>query len=290
MTRLTGKVAIVTGAGRGIGRAVGEALATEGATVVVADAGVELDGTAGSSGPAEDAAEAIRAGGGAADAVAVDVSDDDATQELVTGTVARHGRLDILVNAAGILRQGTIFDQTVEDWDATLRVHMTGTFNTTRWAARHWRTAGSGGRLINVGSDAGLFGVQDSVAYAAAKAGIVAFTLSCAETLAAYGVTANVFIPQAATRMTGSIAPEQLPDRERWAAGEFAPEHVPPGLVYLASDDSAWLTGAVVAGFGYEVHRYALPRRARSLYSPGPWDLDVLFQRLRPAFETGFEG
>jgi NAD(P)-dependent dehydrogenase (short-subunit alcohol dehydrogenase family) len=285
VARLAGKVAIVTGGGRGIGREAATAFAREGACVVIADAGLALDGTGGDAGPAEQAAAAIRAAGGDAHAAVADVGDAGQAGALVRDTVGRHGRLDILVNAAGILRQGTILEQTDEDWALTLRVHLTGTFNTSRAAAAHWSEARAGGRLITVGSDAGLYGVQDSVAYAAAKAGIVAFTLSCAETLRPFGATANVFIPQAATRMTRSIPLEQLPEPERWATGEFEAANVPPALVYLASDEAGWITGRVVAGFGYEVHLYSLPVRMRSIYSPGPWDLDVLFDRFRQAFE-----
>jgi len=283
--RLAGKIAAVTGGGRGVGREVALAFAREGAVVVVADLGVELDGTGGSPLPAEEVATQIRAAGGEARAHAVDVGDPDEAESLVRNAVDELGRLDILVNAAGILRQGTIFEQTREDWEATLRVHLDGTFNTTRAAAAHWRESGRGGRLINAGSDAGLYGVEDSVAYAAAKAGVSVLTLSCAETLRPYGVTANVFHPQAATRMTGSIPRDRLPEPERWETDEFDPAHVPPALVYLASDEAGWITGCVLAGFGYEVHLYSLPRRVRSLYSPGPWELDVLFDRFRQVFE-----
>ncbi len=109
-------------------------------------------------------------------------------------------------------------------------------------------------------------------------------TLSCAKTLARYGATANVFVPQAATRLTASIPREALPDPERWLTDEFDPEHVPPAAVYLASDEAHWVNGRIVAGFGYEVHLYALAARARSIYSPGPWRLDVLFDRFPRAF------
>jgi NAD(P)-dependent dehydrogenase (short-subunit alcohol dehydrogenase family) len=288
--RLAGAVAIVTGGGRGIGRAVSLAMAAEGATVVVADAGVTLDGAGGDPGPAEETAREIVARGGHAVARPVDVTDEAAAASLVDETVEAHGRLDVLVNAAGILRHGTIFEQTGDDWNATLAVHLGGTFNTTRAAAEHWRRSPGRGRLLNFGSDAGLFGASDEIAYATAKAGVVAFTLSCAESLKPFGATANVFIPQAATRMTGSFPVEDLPDPERWATGEFDPDHVPPALLYLASEEGGWITGQVIAGFGFEVHLYSRPERRRSLVGPGPWELETLFRRMRPAFEAAVEG
>jgi hypothetical protein len=117
----------------------------------------------------------------------------------------------------------------------------------------------------------------------------VALTLSCADTLRPLGATANVFIPQAATRMTASIPLDELPDAERWETGEFDPAHVPPALVYLASDEAAWISGRIVGGWGYEVHLYSLPKRERSIFSPGPWDLDSLFARFPQALgrDTG---
>jgi NAD(P)-dependent dehydrogenase (short-subunit alcohol dehydrogenase family) len=151
--------------------------------------------------------------------------------------------------------------------------------------AAHWAASeGTNRRLINFSSDSGLYGEGSYTAYAVAKAGVVALTLSCAETLRGHGATANVFIPQAATRMTASIPLEELPDSERWPTGEFDPAHVPPALLYRASGEASWGTGEIVGGWGYEVHLYSKPRRERSLFSPGPWDLDVLFDRFRQAF------
>lgn len=282
--RLRGKVAIVTGAARGVGRSVARAFAREGATVVIADAGVKLDGTGPDRSPVEAAAADLVDAGLTAHPSFTDVTDLDQVQSLVDDTLARFGSLDILVNAAAVMRHGSILEASAADWDAQLRVNATGVFNTSRAAAAHWKGTGAGGRLINFGSDAGLFGVESEVAYAASKAAVIALTLSCAQTLRPYGVTSNVVHPQAATRLTASIPAEDLPDSGRWATGEFNPDHVPPALVYLASDAGHWINGCVLATFGYEVHLYRLAERARSIYSVGPWTQAILDQRIEEAF------
>jgi NAD(P)-dependent dehydrogenase (short-subunit alcohol dehydrogenase family) len=286
LRRLEGKVAVVTGGARGIGREVAAALAQAGAAVTIADLGAALDGSGTDASVAEAAAAEIRRDGGRCRAMAADVGDPQQAAAIVAETVEAFGKLDILVNVAGNIRPGSIADVDPADWDATLRVHVTGSLNTTRAAFRHWtERAGHGRRLLNVSSDAGLFGDAAYLAYGVAKAGVVALTLGCAGPLRALGGTANVFIPQAATRMTASIPAEGLPDADRWATGEFDAAHVPPALVYLASDDAAWISGQIVGGWGYEVHLYTQARRARSLHSTGPWSLDELFRRFRPAFE-----
>ncbi len=279
--RLNGKIAIVTGGGRGIGQAVAKAFSQQGATVVVADSGVSLNGTGSSSGPANETVTEILAAGGSAQDSFTDVGDSEQARRLIEGTVERLGRLDILVNAAGILGHGGIAEVTEQDFDQVIRVNLKGTFNTTRYAAHHWRAAQAGGRLINFGSDAGFYGVKNEIAYSTSKAGIEAFTLCCAASLKDAGVTCNVVHPQAATRLTGSIPIEERPDPERWRTNEFDAANVTPGLIYLASDEGAWITGRTLACFGYEIHLYSTAGRVRSFYSPGPWDLDVLFDRFR---------
>ena len=287
--RLKDKVAIVTGGARGVGRAVARAFAAEGATVVIADYGVELDGTQPAAAPLERTVAVIAASGGRAHASFTDVAVEDQVEELFSRTIDRFGRLDILVNAAAVMRQGSISKTSRADWDEQMRVNVGGTFNTTRVAAAHWIGAGTGGRLLNFGSDAGLKGVGAAVAYSVSKAAVINLTLSCAQTLSAYGVTCNVIHPQADTRMTASIPRDQLPDADRWAGGEFDPDHVPPALIYLASDAGGWINGCILAAFGYEVHLYSLGGRAKSIYSEGPWDQQALERSIREVFGPTLE-
>ena len=218
-----GAVALVTGGGRGIGRELALALGERGATVVVADRGVDLDGRAPGEPVAERVCDQIRSAGGAARAAAVDVSDEGQVNDLVAGIVADYGRIDFVVNVAGVIRRGALVEATADDLSATIAVHLGGAFNTTRAALRHWQAArGSGRRVINIGSDAGIFGEPDYVCYAAAKAAVGGLTASSVRDMTAAGATCNLYLPQASTRMTESIPLEELPDRDRWAAASSA--------------------------------------------------------------------
>lgn len=290
MGRLDGRVAIVTGAGRGIGAGIARLFAAEGASVVVNDLGVALDGSAPDSAPAREVAGAINAAGGRAVANDADVADHEAAAGLVRQAVDEFGKLDVLVNAAGILRDRMVFNMTPEEWDAVIRVHLRGTFNTTRHAAAYWReqqNPNGSYRLINFTSVSGLHGSPGQPNYAAAKMGIVGLTYSCANALARYGVTSNAISPVASTRMTASI-----PDDRRRSASdvdERAPENVAPMVVYVASDRSGWLNGQVIGAGGYRVSLYNRPRVLHHVDSDGPWDVERLFatveRDLRPALE-----
>ena len=208
-----GRVAIVTGAGRGIGAGVAKMLAREGAKVVVNDFGGAVDGTGGDSGPAEEVVQEIKAAGGEAVANTADVSDFDQSEALVRQAIDTYGRLDVLVNVAGILRDRMIFNLSWEDWDAVIQVHMGGTFNTSRHAAAYWRELRNPDghfRIINFTSGSGLHGAPGQPNYAAAKMGIVGLTYSCAHALQRYGVTSNAISPSAATRM-GAHSPRRAP-------------------------------------------------------------------------------
>ena len=196
MGRLEGRSAIVTGGGRGIGAAVARLLAAEGASVVVADLGVAIDGSGHDPAPAAQVVREIEAAGGTAIAAPVDVSNHQDAERLVREAVDTFGGLDVLVNAAGILRDRMIFNMSEDEWDAVIGVHLKGCFNTTKFASMHWRERKKGDyRLINFTSIAGLNGRPTGPNYAAAKMGVIGFTYSCANALAPYGVTSNCISP-----------------------------------------------------------------------------------------------
>jgi NAD(P)-dependent dehydrogenase (short-subunit alcohol dehydrogenase family) len=283
---LGGRVAIVTGAGRGIGASVARMLAVQGARVVVNDLGVSVEGKNPDSGPADELVEEITVAGGEAVANHGDVSDFDTAATLVRQAVEDFGRLDVVVNVAGILRDRMVFNMTEEEWDAVLKVHMRGTFCTTRHAAVHWRQQRNGDghfRLINFTSGSGLHGAPGQPNYAAAKMGIVGFTYSCANALAPYGVTANAIAPGAATRMTESVPTE----RRRVASGadERSPDNIAPIVAYLASERSDWCTGQVISARGYEVGLYDTPKVVRQIVSSGPWETDRLAELVERVFK-----
>jgi NAD(P)-dependent dehydrogenase (short-subunit alcohol dehydrogenase family) len=286
MTRLDGRVAIVTGAGRGIGRSVALLLARQGATVVVNDLGAALDGSGTDVGPAQQVADEIAEAGGKAVASTADVSDHGAAMRLILQAAEGLGRLDVLVNVAGILRDRMIFNMTEREWDDVIRVHLKGTFNTTKFASAHWRSLrdeSAQNRIINFTSVSGLHGAPGQPNYAAAKMGIVGLTYSSANALARYGVTVNVISPGAATRMTESVPAERLRIRGG-SADERSPDNVAPVVAYLASERSGWITGRIVHAAGYEVALYSNPEPQVRLIGTGPWDLDALAAQVERTF------
>ncbi|KKD08366.1 3-oxoacyl-ACP reductase [Streptomyces sp. WM6386] len=263
---LEGLSAIVTGAGRGLGRAEALELARLGAAVVVNDYGQPgRDGSGeASAGPAEEVAAEIRAAGGKALAHTGDVSDFPQAQRLVQSAVEEFGKLDILVNNAGILRDRMVFSMTEQEWDSVIRVHLKGHFNTTRFAAAHWRERSKAvggpvyGRIVNTSSEAFLAGSAGQPNYAAAKGGIVGLTTSTALALAKYGVTANAICPRARTRMTEDVfAGFELPDA---GLDPLAPEHVAPLVGYLASPAAARVNGQLLVVHGGMVVVVERPR------------------------------
>jgi NAD(P)-dependent dehydrogenase (short-subunit alcohol dehydrogenase family) len=278
MARLDGRVAIVTGAGRGIGRSVAKLLASEGASVVVNDLGAEMDGSGRDAGPAAQVVAEIAEAGGTAVVNGADISSFEAAEDLVAAAIEQFGRLDVLVNVAGILRDRMVFNMTEAEWDDVIRVHLKGTFNTTRFASAHWRSLrdeAAQNRIINFTSVSGLHGAPGQPNYAAAKMGIVGLTYSSANSLAKYGVTVNAISPGAATRMTASIpTTRRRSDRAPDEADERSPDNIAPIVAYLASERSGWITGRVIHSMGYEISLYSNPEPVVRLIGTGPWDDD----------------
>ena len=249
-----GRVAIVTGAGRGIGRGHALELARQGARVVVNDLGGTVDGTGADRAPAQSVVDEIRGAGGDAIANTDDISTWAGAEALVASAIATFGGLDVLVNNAGILRDRMLVNMTEGEWDAVIRVHLKGTFAPTRFAAAYWRERSKAGepvdaRVINTSSTSGLFANPGQTNYGAAKSGIATFSIIAAKELGRYGVTVNAIAPGALTRMTENLSPGRVtPEPGAWS--ERAPENIAPLVTWLASAESAGVTGQVflVAG------------------------------------------
>ncbi|HUF84050.1 MAG TPA: SDR family oxidoreductase [Acidimicrobiia bacterium] len=283
---LDGKVAIVTGAGRGLGRAEALELARLGASVVVNDLGRTLHGEEEAS-AADVVVDEINAAGGKAVTHSGDVADWDDAADLVRTAVETFGGLDILVNNAGFLRDRMIFNMSEEEFDAVIRVHLKGHFCMSRHATAYWRERSKAagepvyGRVVNTASEAGLVGSAGQPNYAAAKGGIVQLTLATANACARYGVTANAIAPRALTRMT-----EALPgfDASKEGFDVFAPENVSPLVAYLASPAAAKVTGQVFVVYGRMIDVLAGPAVDRRFETGDRWTPGTVGDALTPFY------
>jgi NAD(P)-dependent dehydrogenase (short-subunit alcohol dehydrogenase family) len=306
MGHLDGKVAIVTGAGRGIGREEALALAAEGAKVLVNDMGGDWNGQGADERPAAEVAEEIRARGGHADANFDNVATEDGAARLVTQAVDRFGDLDILVNNAGILRDGMIFSSDPADWAAVIDVHVLGHYLPTRAATQYWRAQSKAGAtahrtIVNTTSESGLFGNVGQSNYAAAKLGIVGLTLAVAKETTKYNVTVNAVAPRARTRLTTTTFEGSA------RAGEFGvadgafdamdPSNIAPFVTFLATDAADDITGQSFIVYGGIVAHVRMPQLSDLIVKPGRWTVDELveakpglFKEIGPAMLEGPRG
>jgi NAD(P)-dependent dehydrogenase (short-subunit alcohol dehydrogenase family) len=288
MGMLDGKVAVITGAGRGIGR--GEALlfAEQGAKVVVNDLGGEWDGSGSDDRPAAQVAEEIRAAGGEAAPHFEDVSEESGARSLVHTALDSFGSLDVVVNNAGILRDRMVFNMSVEEWDAVIKVHLRGHFLVTREACVRWRELAKSGQqvrgaIVNTSSTSGILGNAGQSNYGAAKAGIAAFTQIVAMDMRKYGVTCNAIAPGARTRMTEKTFGEmKIPEGE---FDQLAPENIAPLVAFLASDAAADITGQVFGIQGGLVELYQGWHPVAALQKDDRWTPEELAQRAGELFE-----
>jgi NAD(P)-dependent dehydrogenase (short-subunit alcohol dehydrogenase family) len=278
-----GRVCIVTGAGRGLGREYALSLAVHGAKVLVNDLGGGRDGTGADAGPAQEVVDEITAAGGEGAANTDDISSWDGAASLIQQAIDTFGRLDVLVNNAGILRDRMLFSMTEEEWDSVIRVHRKGTFAPSHHAAAYWREQSKAGetvdgRLVNTTSVSGLYANVGQTNYGAAKAGIAAFTQIASQELSRYGVTVNAIGPGALTRLTGDL---EITDEIR---RNFAPTWVAPVITWLASPDSADVTGQVIEASGLTLaiaegwHRGPSTKPVESPEEVGPLVRELLTQ------------
>ena len=278
--KLENKVAVVTGAGRGMGRAHALAFAAEGAKVVVNDLGGAGDGTGASAAPAEEVVQEIRKLGGEAVANYDTVATPEGGENIIKTAIDSFGRIDILVNNAGILRHRMIFNMTEEEWDIVMKVHLYGHFHCTKPACVHFRQQRSG-RIINISSTAGL-GLPAGAGYSAAKEGILGFTKTVALDMGRYGVTCNAICPTADTRLGPTpeiLSPEEL--------AKCPPEMVSPLILYLATDEAADINGCNFWVAGAEIGIFRDREVRSSIYKDGTWTLDELVNIIPRSIAKG---
>lgn len=285
---MDGKVALVTGAGRGIGRGIALEFAAAGAAVVINDLGVSLSGGDTADGPAEQVAAEIRSTGGQAVANTDSVASWDGAHAMIDAAVKVFGRIDAVVNNAGNLRDALFHKMTEDEFDAVIAVHLKGTFNVSRAAAPHFRAQNSGA-YIHMTSTSGLIGNFGQANYAAAKLGITALSKSIALDMQRFNVRSNAVAPFAWTRMIDSI-PTDTPEQQKRVEGlkKLVPERIAPFVVALASDAGAGVTGQVFGVRNNEIFLFSQPRPIRSAHTAEGWTPESIAERVFPMFEKNF--
>jgi len=284
---VAGKVAIVTGAGRGIGRAIALLLAQEGARVVVNDVGASLEGAGSDSGPAQAVVGEITQAGGEAIANTLSIAEPQNADLIVNAALEAFGRVDILVNNAGILRDRIFHRMSFADWHDVIRVHLDGSFNMSRAVAGRFREQ-NGGSFVHMTSTSGLVGNFGQANYMAAKLGIAGLSRAIALDMARFNVRSNAVAPFAFSRMIGSIPAETPEEKERIEKfKQMTPEKIAPLVVYLASDRAEGISGQIFAVRRNEIFLFNQPRPIRSIQRSEGWTPETLDQ-IKDAFATSF--
>ncbi len=285
---LEGKVALVTGGGRGVGRGIAIALAEAGAKVVVNDLGATLDGQASGEQPAQEVVAAIEALGGEALVDGGSVAEWNAAHRMVQAAVERFGRIDIVVNNAGILRDVMFHRMSEPEWDAVMAVHLKGSFNVSRAAAPHFKAQGSG-VYVHMSSTSGLIGNLGQANYSAAKLGIAALSKSIAMDMAKFGVRSNAVAPFAWTRMIDSI-PAETPEQKKRVDGlkKLVPEKVAPFVVALCADEAKDVTGQIFGVRNNEIYLFSQPRPIRSAHRGEGWTPETVLATALPMMRADF--
>jgi NAD(P)-dependent dehydrogenase (short-subunit alcohol dehydrogenase family) len=285
---VAGKVAIVTGAGRGIGRGIALLLAQEGARVVVCDIGASLDGAGTDAGPAQTVVNEIEKAGGEAIAATASISDPGNAEKIVAAALDTFGRVDILVNNAGILRDRIFHRMSWSDWSDVINVHLHGSFAMSRACATHFREQNSGS-IVHMTSTSGLVGNFGQANYMAAKMGIVGLSRGIALDMARFNVRSNCIAPFAWTRMIDSIPAETEQEKERVARiREMTPEKIAPLTVYLASDRAEGITGQIFSVRNNEIYLFNQNRPIRTIHRSDGWTPEKLDAQLKGAFAPSF--
>jgi NAD(P)-dependent dehydrogenase (short-subunit alcohol dehydrogenase family) len=286
---MEGKVAVVTGAGRGVGRGIALDLARAGAAVVVNDLGVSLGGEGGAETPvAEQVAEEIRAFGGRAVANRDSVASWEGAHHIVEGALDSFGRVDAVVNNAGNLRDSLFHKMTEEEFDSVLAVHLKGSFNVSRAAAPHFKTQASGA-YVHMTSTSGLVGNFGQANYSAAKLGIVALSKSIALDMQRFNVRSNAVAPFAWTRMIDSI-PTNTPEQQKRVEGlkKLVPEKIAPFVTALVGDAGAHVTGQIFGVRNNEIYLFSQPRPIRTAHTSDGWTPETIAERVFPMFANDF--